>query len=165
LLCSVWGALRANLLAVTAAVAASTTVESATAAIGATATTAIAATCVRMSVAAMVSIAVTVVTAATTVVVSAAPTAAVVAVTIIAVAPAPAVPGADANKHAVHEPIRSVVAIGRAGIRIIVIISIGTDRGWSVHWAADADSNTDANLGVGAPRAEEKQHPQQRDIF
>jgi hypothetical protein len=152
-----------NLLAVTAAVAASTTVESATAAIGATTT--IAATCGRMSVAAMVSIAVTVVTAATTVVVSAAPTAAVVAVTIIAVAPAPAVPGADANKHAVHEPIRSVVAIGRAGIRIIVIISIGTDRGWSVHWAADADSNTDANLGVGAPRAEEKQHPQQRDIF
>jgi hypothetical protein len=37
-------------------------------------------------------------------------------------------PGASADEHAPDKPIRSIVAIWRAGKRIVVIISVGTDR-------------------------------------
>jgi len=43
-------------------------------------------------------------------------------------APITVVPGAGADKEATHEPARSVVAIGRAGVRIIRVVAPGTDR-------------------------------------
>lgn len=53
--------------------------------------------------------------------------AAVVAVSVIAV-----VPGAGADEDAAYEPIRPVIAVGRAGVRSIVVIPIGADRSWAV---------------------------------
>jgi hypothetical protein len=53
----------------------------------------------------------------------------VAAATVVSAAtPITVVPGAGADKEATHKPARSVVAIGRAGIRIIRIVAPGTDR-------------------------------------
>jgi hypothetical protein len=40
----------------------------------------------------------------------------------------PVEPRAGADKHATREPLRSVVAVRRAGVRIIAIIAVRTDR-------------------------------------
>jgi hypothetical protein len=45
--------------------------------------------------------------------------------------PIPVIPGAYANEYAVHKPFRPIVAVRRAGVRIIVIISIGANRRWA----------------------------------
>jgi len=37
-------------------------------------------------------------------------------------------PGAGADKHAVREPPRSIVAVRRARVRVITIVAVGTDR-------------------------------------
>jgi len=52
---------------------------------------------------------------------------AIEAATPVAVAPSME-PRAGADEHAAHEPIRSVVAIGGAGIRIIPVIAVGANR-------------------------------------
>jgi hypothetical protein len=88
----------------------------------------------------------TVITAATVV-----PTATVVPATPITV-----VPGAGADEEATHEPARSVVAIGSAGVRIIRVVAPGTDGSRvavtvvSVSSITDADTHT--NLGVSRSR-------------
>ena len=43
--------------------------------------------------------------------------------------PIPVVPRAHANEYAVHEPLRAVIAIGRAGVRIIIIVAVSANRG------------------------------------
>jgi hypothetical protein len=53
--------------------------------------------------------------------------AAVVAMSVIAV-----VPGAGADEDAAYEPIRAVVAGGRASVRSIIVITIGADGSWAV---------------------------------
>src|SRR5690242_1348580 len=47
-------------------------------------------------------------------------------------APIPAIPRTGTDEHAINEPVRAVVAIRRACIGIIIIISIGADRRWAV---------------------------------
>ena len=53
------------------------------------------------------------------------------------------VPGACADKDPAREPTRTVVAVGRASIRIVRVIAVSADRRAS-HNAADADPHSDA---------------------
>lgn len=58
-----------------------------------------------------------------------------------------AVPGAGSDKDSVHEIARPVVAIGRAGVRIIIVITVLTNRrprdiGMPNHHAYRAHSNS-----------------------
>jgi hypothetical protein len=95
--------------------------------------------------AAVVAIAATVITAT----IVAAP----VAVPMIAVVAA--IPRAGADEDAAHEPVRSVIAVGGAGVRIIVVIAIGADGSRPVvHGTSYTDAKRDA-LGVRARRREE----------
>src|SRR5579863_23702 len=45
-----------------------------------------------------------------------------------ATSPVPVVPRTGADEHATREPVRAVEAIGRAGIRVIVIVAISAGR-------------------------------------
>src|SRR6266852_8815378 len=60
------------------------------------------------------------------------------------------VPGACADKDPVSEPARAIVAVGRASIRIVWVISVSADRR-SSHVAiagAEADSHSDPDLSL-----------------
>ena len=59
----------------------------------------------------------------------------------------PTVPGTCADKNPVREPTRTVVAIGRAAIRIIRVISISTDRRAS-HITAESNADSDSDLSL-----------------
>lgn len=93
-------------------------------------------------------------------------TATVVAMTVVAATPimrpVPAVePGAGTNEDAVHEVVRAVVAVGRAGVRIVAVVAISADRGWTDgNGASDANTDADANLGMGAACCGEEQNSQ-----
>src|SRR5215470_14622409 len=64
-------------------------------------------------------------------------------------APETVEPRASANENAVHEPVRSVVAVGCARVRIIRIVTKGADRGWSVVVTGPyADSDSKPHLRV-----------------
>jgi len=77
------------------------------------------------------------------------PTAAIISTST----PISAIPGTRADEDAADEPARSVVAIGRAGVRIIVVVAPGTNRSGipvtiiAISVAA-ADSDTDSDLSV-----------------
>jgi hypothetical protein len=60
------------------------------------------------------------------------------------------IPGPGADKETAYEPTRSVVAVGRAGVRIIRIVAPGTNRsGIPVTVIAiPAIADTDSDLGV-----------------
>jgi hypothetical protein len=85
--------------------------------------------------------------------------------TIIAVSVIAAViPRASADEHAAYKPVRSVIAIRRAGVGIISVIAIRADGSCTdarIHWA-DADAH--GNLRVCGPRRKQ-QNPQQCCIF
>jgi hypothetical protein len=62
---------------------------------------------------------------------------------------ASAIPRAHANEYAVYKPLRPVIAIGRAGVRVIVIISIGanwrrTNVGRSIVGWPHSDANNNS---------------------
>jgi hypothetical protein len=59
----------------------------------------------------------------------------------------PAIPGTSADKDSVREPARTIVAVGRAIIRIVLVITISADRRTS-HIAAEANSHSDPHLGL-----------------
>src|SRR6266446_4231078 len=59
----------------------------------------------------------------------------------------PAVPGASADKDPVREPTRSIVAVGRATIRIVRVITIRADRRAS-YIAAKANAHSDSDLSL-----------------
>src|SRR5438876_1018625 len=40
----------------------------------------------------------------------------------------PVEPRACADKHATREPLRSIIAVRRAGVRVIVIVAVGANR-------------------------------------
>ncbi len=40
-------------------------------------------------------------------------------------------PWAGADKHAIHEPFRAVVAVWRARVRVIIIVAVGTYGRWA----------------------------------
>jgi hypothetical protein len=95
----------------------------------------------------------------TTAVISAAP----------AMAPVSVIPRACTDKYAVYKPVRTVVAVRRAGIRIVVIVSIGAHRRTCRIRGTDPnthrpnpDSNTNLRLRI---RERHHQDRQQRQIF
>ena len=135
--------------------AAATTVELSPAAEVAAATEAVAAVEVSAAIAAIKSACVS---AATVVATAAAiiPAATVaVSATIVAVSIIAVIPGAGADEDTAYEPIRSVEAIGCAGVRIIIVVAVGADWRWAVVGrAADSDAEGDA-LGLRVRGGEE----------
>ncbi len=58
------------------------------------------------------------------------------------------IPGPGADEDAAGEPIRSIEAVGCAGVRIIVVVAISADgRGAVIGRAANSDAEGDA-LGL-----------------
>ena len=142
-------AVRRYRLPVAAAVAA--TMESATATAVESATTAVEPG-VAMKAAANVAVALTAIAVAAASIIAVA----VVAVPIVAVTPVvrpvPVVePGAGTDEDAVHEVVRAVETVGRAGVRIIAVVAIGADRG-----GTNANADTNADLRVGTACGEEQ---------
>lgn len=74
-------------------------------------------------------------------------------------------PRTGADKNAADEPIRAVVAVGRACIRVVIVVAVCADRaGANRDWAADSDchransyTDADAHLRVCIRRREERQ--------
>jgi hypothetical protein len=77
-----------------------------------------------------------------------------------------AIPRAGTNKYAASEPRRAIVSIRRAGIRIVVVVTIRTHGSrigiTPIHWRADSDSNRD--LGMRISRRREQQNTQYSEI-
>jgi hypothetical protein len=69
-----------------------------------------------------------------------------------AVAPAPAVPGAGTDKHSATKPLRTVVAVGCAGIRSISVVAVLTRRR-----PADSDGNSYLRLREGKRQCQDCQ--------
>jgi hypothetical protein len=87
------------------------------------------------------------------------------AVTVPSAAPAPAIPRAYAKKHPVHEPIRSVKAVGRAGIGIVRVVAPLADRGTVFHGSGNK-RRTNSNIFLdilGHCRYCERQSQQHRN--
>ena len=83
---------------------------------------------------------------AATIVTSTVEAAAVVRTAIVAVKP-----GAGTDKDAIHEPVWAVVAVRRASIRIVVVITVGADGSRPIIWASYSDADEHA-LGIGVRR-------------
>ena len=73
-----------------------------------------------------------------------------------AVAVKPVEPRAGADKHATREPLRSVVAVRCAGVRIIAIIAVSTDR-----WRAKVSPSV---VGRSVIRAGAHSHTHKRSL-
>jgi hypothetical protein len=84
--------------------------------------------------------------------------AAVVTATIVAVASVSvitAIPGTGADEDAAREPVRSVIAVGRASVWVVVVVAVGAHGSRPViHGTSYTDAKGDA-LGVRARRREE----------
>ena len=66
----------------------------------------------------------------------------------------PVVPRAHANEYTVYKPLRPVITVGRAGVRVIIIITIGTNRGWTDVSRANSYAN-DHSLCAGKRSAKQ----------
>src|SRR4029077_6096196 len=76
----------------------------------------------------------------------------------------PVIPGTYPDEDSIHEIVWAVIAVRRTGIRIIVVVPVGTSRRPShVTWA-DPDSNSNPNLRLRV-RKRHHQNRQQRDVF
>jgi len=80
--------------------------------------------------------------------------AAAISAPVAGVSPAPTVPGASADKYAAYEPVRSVIAVRSASVRIIRIIAPRADRGTvgirsSHNRRPDTNTDTYGDLCVG----------------
>jgi len=94
------------------------------------------------------------VSAATVVAVSAT----VIAATIVAVASVSvitAIPGAGADEDAADEPVRSIEAVGCAGVRIIIVVAIGADGRGAVIGRGDNSDTEGEALGLRVRSGEE----------
>ena len=75
------------------------------------------------------------------------------------------IPGTGTDKHAVHKPVRTVVAVRSACIRSIPIITVSTDRSWPHIAIRRANANVDDNslrMRIGSEKqanAQETQKP------
>jgi hypothetical protein len=87
--------------------------------------------------------------AATTVIATAIIAATVEAATVVAAA----IPRAGADEDAADKIVRPIVAVRSASVRIVAVVTVGTDRRRAVDGTY---SNGHANLGVGAARGEEQ---------
>jgi hypothetical protein len=86
--------------------------------------------------------------------------AAVESVAIVAV-----IPRACTDEHTAREPAGPIIAIGRASVRIISVVTVGTNRRGSYARRDRAHSNTHGNLSVSASCNSKKQNSKQRSIF
>lgn len=108
-------------------------------------------------------------TASKTAIISAVAGASVIAAAVVraAIVAAPVVavePRSGADKDAVHKPIRAVVAIGSASIRVVIVVAVSAGGGRTVvHRTSDADR--DAHLGLGAAAKNEKQQAKQSCVL
>jgi hypothetical protein len=75
-----------------------------------------------------------------------------------------AIPGARADKHAAYEVVRPVIAIRRASVRIVVVVTIGADRGWSIAPVCGTYSNAERHLRLRVSCGK-KQSPQQCSVL
>ena len=66
-----------------------------------------------------------------------------------AATPAPPVPGAGTDKHSATEPLRTVVAVGCAGIRSIIVVSVLTHRRPAHVARSHSDGNSYLRLREG----------------
>jgi hypothetical protein len=79
--------------------------------------------------------------------------AAIAVITAVSIS-VPAIPGSGADKQTAGEPRRSIVPVGRAGIRIVAVIAIGADGSRvavtvsPIHRATDPNSDRDLSMGV-----------------
>jgi hypothetical protein len=73
-------------------------------------------------------------------------------------------PRAGADKCSAHEIVRTVVAIGRAGIRRVVIIAIRANRRRPNVRRPHSESNSDSNLRAGGSR-DSHAEPEQHRVF
>ena len=76
------------------------------------------------------------------------------------------IPGTRTDEDAIYKVLRAVISIGRAGVRIIVIVTIGAYRS-GAHadgHRARPDRNANANLRIGTDDGEKK-NSQQNCIF
>src|SRR5262249_52028814 len=74
-------------------------------------------------------------------------------------------PRACADEHATHEPIWPVVAVRRASIRIVIVISVGADRRRSVITITGSHPDSDCNLCVRLCYRDYRQNRQQSQIL
>ena len=73
-------------------------------------------------------------------------------------------PRTRANEDAVHKPVRAVIAVGRATIRVVVVITVTANGSRAVIDGA-ADSDGDADLRLRAAAESEEQQSEQRCVF
>jgi len=73
-----------------------------------------------------------------------------------------AVPRPGTDKNSADEPVRTVVAVGGAGIRGIIVIAIGTYRG-----AVTISANPNGNPNLRLRRSRQRKHAnrQQNEVF
>jgi hypothetical protein len=73
----------------------------------------------------------------------------------------PAIPGADADEQAAREPARTVIAVGRARVRVIGVVAPRAIR-WAVISRrfndSRTDSHTDPDLGVRSRNGSERKN-------
>jgi hypothetical protein len=68
------------------------------------------------------------------------------------------IPGAGADEPAAYEPARPIVAVRRASVRIIAVVSIRANRRWAYGCSNRTNSNAHGNLGVSAFCHDKKQN-------
>jgi hypothetical protein len=74
------------------------------------------------------------------------------------VTPAPAVPRSDANERAAVEPLRTVIAIRRAGVGVIIVVAPITDRGAvGIRGVSDCGANANTLIHLSVCRYRERQ--------
>ena len=84
--------------------------------------------------------------------------------TIVATAVVAMKPGPRSNEYAACKIVRPVVAVRRAGIRVIAVVSISTDR-WRSHVdGGNAHSDMHGNLSVSSSRHRDE-HPHHDHVF
>jgi hypothetical protein len=86
------------------------------------------------------------------------------ATSVIAASPVSVIPRPGTDKRAAYEPAWTVVAVWRAGVRIIPIVAVGADGSRTDACVNRTDANADGNLGMRSPCGK-KQNPQQCSIF
>ena len=77
-----------------------------------------------------------------------APSTAVPASPVVRAAPVSVVPRTSADEYPTHKPIRAVEAVGRARVRIVVIVAVRANGRRAVIARSNSDANGDLRLGI-----------------
>jgi hypothetical protein len=92
-----------------------------------------------------------------------------VAVAPVAVAiPVTAIPRADSDEHAAHKILGPVITVGRAVVRVIIIVAVGACRRRNVNpfgvHGTNPDPDSDRHLGLSVARRKQE-NSQQSDVL